>query len=134
MKIVILGCGRVGAHVANSLAMSHDVTIIDWKVGAFDRLSADFPGQTVVGNGIDVDVLRSTHVGEADIFLALTDGDNRNLMAAQTATSLGAREVVARVYDPVRCSIFAEIGMKTFSPTVTGADRLFEMVARAGKE
>lgn len=123
-----MGCGRVGARVAQRLGETHDVVVIDWNQDAFDRLGPDYIGETLVGNGIDVDVLRSTDVGGADVFLALTDGDNRNLMAAQIARSLGAQKVLARVYDATRSSIFGEMGLITFSPTVYGARRLFEMV------
>jgi trk system potassium uptake protein TrkA len=128
MKIVILGCGRVGARVANFLTGSHDLTVVDWNESGFDRLNPDFEGRTVLGNGIDVDVLRSAGVGDADLFFALTDGDNRNLMAAQIGKYLGASKVVARVYDPVRCDAFAKFGLITVSPTVNGARRLFEML------
>jgi trk system potassium uptake protein TrkA len=128
MHVAILGCGRVGARVANSLARQHDVTVIDWSSRAFDRLSADFGGQTVLGNGIDVDVLRSAGMESAALFFALTDLDNRNLMAAQVAKELGARCVIARVYDPVRADTFAAMGIMTVCPTVKGAEALFDLV------
>lgn len=134
MNILILGCGRVGAAVAGRLSRSHEVTVVDWNPSSFDRLPASFAGETVAGNGIDVDVLRAAGVEDADLFLALTDGDNRNLMASQLATHLGARKVVARVYDPVRCQIFSNMGMKTFSPTIAGARRLFAMVTEGSQE
>lgn len=128
MNIVILGCGRVGARVANALSPKHQVTIVDWSSGAFDRLPAEFGGDTLLGNGIDADVLREAGAGDADVFLALTDGDNRNLMAAQIAAQLGAGRVLVRVYDPVRAEIYARMGLETVSPTVFGAQRLFESV------
>jgi len=131
---VIMGCGRVGARVATRLSEDHDVVVIDWNPGSFDRLESDYSGDTVVGNGIDVDVLRDVDVGGADLFLALTDGDNRNLMAAQIARSLGARKVLARVYDATRSDIFGEMGLITFSPTVNGAKRLFALVTKDGEE
>jgi trk system potassium uptake protein TrkA len=128
MNIVILGCGRVGARLATILARSHRVTIIDWNASAFDRLGPDFAGDTVVGNGIDVEVLRSVSTGEADLFLALTDGDNRNLFAAQVAKHLGAHRIIARVYDAERAGIFCQMGFTAISPTVNSAKRLFNMV------
>jgi trk system potassium uptake protein len=133
MKAVIMGCGRVGARVAGALSADHEVTVIDWNPASFERLGAEFMGETIVGNGIDIDVLRSASVTEADIFLALTDGDNRNLMAAQVARSLGAGRVVARVYDATRSEIFDEAGVVTFSPTITGARRLFDLVIGSGE-
>lgn len=128
MNIVILGCGRVGARVANTLSTSHDVTVIDWSRTSFGRLDQSFAGRTFVGNGIDIDVLRRAGAGEADVFLALTNGDNRNIMSGQVARILGAERVVVRVYDATRAEIFADAGLHTVSPTVMGADRLFEMV------
>jgi trk system potassium uptake protein TrkA len=133
MKAVIMGCGRVGARVAGRLCVDHDVTVIDWNPAAFERLSAEFTGETMVGNGIDVDVLRSANVGEADIFLALTDGDNRNLMSSQVARSLGADRVIARVYDATRSETFDEAGIVTYSPTITGARRLFKLLVGSGE-
>lgn len=134
MDIVILGCGRVGARLATTLSARHDVTVIDWNAGSFDRLGEAFTGETVAGNGIDVDVLRSSGVATADVFLAVTEGDNRNLMAGQIARQLGAGRVLVRVYDPVRCEIFRRMGLETLSPTVEGAQRLYEMVTAGGEE
>lgn len=128
MNIVILGCGRVGARVASTLGTSHDVTIIDWNRASFARLDERFAGTTIVGNGIDIDVLRRARAGEGDVFLALTNGDNRNIMSGQVARILGAKQVIVRVYDATRAEIFANAGLRTVSPTVIGADRLFEMV------
>lgn len=132
MESVIMGCGRVGALVAVRLSVSNHVTVIDWNGAAFERLPSGFGGETLVGNGIDVDVLRYAGVAEADLFLALSDGDNRNLMAAQIARQLGARRVIARVYDAVRSDIYASMGVTTISPTVVGAQRLFDLVVNTG--
>jgi len=125
---VILGCGRVGAMVASRLGRTDRVTVVDWNPRALERLPSAFSGQTVVGNGIDVEVLREAGVDSADLFLALTDGDNRNLMSAQIAARLGARRVVARVYDPVRSEIYSAMGITTISPIIKGAERLFQLV------
>src|SRR4051795_11602210 len=102
MFVVILGCGRVGAAIAASLDGAHDVTVIDWNARSFSRLPDTFSGDTILGNGIDIDLLRTAGVARADAFLAVTDGDNRNLMAAQVARQLGAHQAVARVYDAER--------------------------------
>lgn len=134
MDVVILGCGRVGARVANVLSNSHAVTVVDWNSSSFDRLRPDFAGQTILGNGIDADVLRSAGIEHADLFLALTDVDNRNLMAAEVANQLGVPRSIARVYDPERSLVFAELGITTVSPTITGARRLFEMVVGREEE
>jgi trk system potassium uptake protein TrkA len=127
MNIVILGCGRVGARIAAALDGRHQVTVIDRSPDSFSRLPDDFGGETLLGNGIDGDTLREAGVQEADIFLALTDGDNSNLMAAQVARHLGATRCLARVYDAERSEIFAQSGLITFSPTIEGAKRLFDL-------
>lgn len=127
MRVVILGCGRVGALVASRLSKHHDVTVVDWNAASLSRLPEDYEGETLVCNGIDADCLRNAGVAQADVFLALTDGDNRNLMAGQVARQLGARKVLARVYDAERSRIFDGMGLETISPTVLGAHRLFDM-------
>lgn len=133
VNVIIVGCGRVGAGIAERLALNHLVTVIDWRESAFDRLSPDFNGETILGNGIDVDVLKAAGVAAADMLFAVTEGDNRNLMAAQIAKGLGASRAIARVYDPVRCRVFHSMGVETVSPTVKGAERLYSLVV-AGEE
>src|SRR5947209_17843584 len=97
MKAVIVGCGRVVALVASELDLEHSVTVIDWNPSAFDRLSNDFNGETIVGNGIDTVVLKLGQANSADVFMALTDSDNTNLTAAQIAHKMGAGRSIARV-------------------------------------
>lgn len=134
MKVVILGCGRVGARIAKTLSSSHDVTVVDWSRSAFERLGSEFPGKVVQCNGIDVDCLRQAGVDGADIFFALTDNDNRNLMSAQIAQQRGVRQSVARVYDAERGKIFSEMGLSVVSPTIRGAQRLFDLVVGEREE
>ncbi len=131
MDIVILGCGRVGARVANSLDARYRVTVVDWNSHAFERLRAEFSGDTVLGNGIDVDILRSAGTADARLFMALTDNDDSNLMAAQVARRLGARRVVARLYDQVRAEVFEGLGLTTVSPTINGARSIFARITGA---
>ncbi|MGH2443437.1 MAG: potassium channel family protein [Chloroflexota bacterium] len=125
---MILGCGRVGSGLAANLSANHHVSVVDWNQSAFERLPTGFSGDTVLGNGIDADILRAAGVENAALFLALTDLDNRNLMAAQVARELGARRVVARVYEPIRAEVFQTMGVTTVCPTVNAAQKLFEMV------
>jgi trk system potassium uptake protein len=128
MRIVILGSGRVGARVARALSVDHDVTVIDRSSSAFERLGADFAGRTIQGNGIDVDVLRHAGTEYADVFLSLTEVDNANIMAAEVAHELGARRVVTRLYDPSRSGAFDSSDIVAISPTVIGANALFDLV------
>jgi trk system potassium uptake protein len=119
MKAVIVGCGRVGAVLADQLDRAgHEVLILDVSQAAFDRLPSSFGGSAVRGDGTDEDVLRRAGAQGADLFLALTEGDNRNIMAAQLAMeALGARQTVAKVNDPVRASAYAHLGIATLCRT-----------------
>lgn len=131
MKIVIVGCGRVGARIANTLdRQGHDVSIVDTQTSAFRRLSPDFSGRAITGTGIDEDVLRSAGISEADAFIAVTNGDNRNLMAAQVAKVIfGVDRVAARVYDPVRAETFRGMGIDTICSTTTMSNIFLDAVA-----
>ena len=111
MRVIIVGCGRVGARVAAELHQRGEhVTVIDTSPGACNRLPPSFKGETVRGNGTDEDVVRSAGAEQADIFMALTEGDNRNALSAQLGMSVdmeggysrdgpGVGESVARVID-----------------------------------
>jgi trk system potassium uptake protein TrkA len=127
MKVVIMGCGRVGAALATMLDQDgHEVTIIDTKPEAFRRLPPDFRGRKHVGNGIDQDVLSRIGLAEADAFVAATQGDTRNVMATQMARHLfGVPRTLCRIYDPIREEIYRGLGLETISPTLMGA-RLFK--------
>jgi len=119
VKIVIVGCGRVGASVAEAYDRTgHDVVILDQATAAFDRLPSSFSGQALRGDGTDEDVLRRAGAEGADVFLSLTEGDNRNIMAAQLANeSLGVARVIAKINDPVRATAYAELGIATLCRT-----------------
>ena len=126
MKIVIVGCGRVGSALAESYdAGGHDVVVLDLSTRAFDRLPGEFRGSAVRGDGTDEDTLRRAGAEGADIFLALTEGDNRNVMAAQVATEkLAIERVVAKINDPVRAAAYAELGIATVCRTTMLADAI----------
>ena len=128
MKVVIMGCGRVGAMLASFLDKDgHDVTVLDTQPSAFRRLPADFGGKRQVGNGIDQDILARIGVAEADAFVAVTQGDNRNVMATQMAKHLfGVPRTLCRIYDPIREEIYRGLGLETISPTIVGATLLKE--------
>ncbi len=132
MKVVIMGCGRVGAELASALDREgYQVTVLDINPDSLRRLPPDFRGRKAVGNGIDQDVLRKIGVGEVDAFVAVTQGDNRNVMAAQIAKHVfGVPRVVCRIYDPIREQIYHELGLETISPTKVGARLLREALER----
>ncbi|GAC1663315.1 MAG: hypothetical protein NVS9B8_02070 [Candidatus Limnocylindrales bacterium] len=119
MKTIIVGCGRVGSVLADALDRAgHQVIVLDTKTTAFDRLPGTFRGAAVRGDGTDEDTLRRAGAESADVFMALTEGDNRNVMAAQLATeALGARQVIAKLNDPLRASAYAELGIATLCRT-----------------
>ncbi|MHB0912709.1 MAG: potassium channel family protein [Armatimonadota bacterium] len=132
MKVIILGCGRVGSTLASSLSKDgHDVMIIDRKSSAFRRLSPGFKGATLVGNGVDESVLKRAGIEQADAFMALTQGDNTNLMSVQIAKEIfQVPKAIARVYDPIRAVAYQELGVDTFCSTLIAArllkDRLLD--------
>jgi len=123
-----MGCGRVGSTMALALdGQGHDVTIIDEKVSAFNRLGGDFNGTMVVGTGIDESVLRRAGIEHADCFASVTNGDNRNIMAAQIAKVIfKVPRVITRIYDPIRAEVYRELGLETVCPTTIGAELLHE--------
>ena len=132
MKIVIMGCGRVGATLATMLdSDGHDVTVLDIRSDAFKRLPPGFTGRKHTGNGIDQDVLARIGLAQADAFVAVTQGDNRNVMATQMAKQLfSVRRTLCCIYDPIREEIYHELGLETISPTLVGARMLKEMLDR----
>ncbi|MDP9245107.1 MAG: TrkA family potassium uptake protein [Chloroflexota bacterium] len=119
MNVVIIGCGRTGAFLAELLDQGGDtVSIVDVERSAFKRLPTNFKGTPVLGDGTDMDILRQAGVESASAFLALTQGDNRNLMAAQIAKKIfGIKQVFAKVNDPIRAATYRGEGLYTFSRT-----------------
>ncbi len=128
MNVIIMGCGRVGSYLATRLDREgHQVTVIDLTATAFRRLPEEFKGQTVVGTGIDEQVLRMAGIASADAFVAVTQGDNRNIMAAQVAREIfGVRDVIARIYDPIREEVYRGLGLGTICPTRLISDMVHE--------
>ena len=126
MNVVIVGCGRVGAGLAERMSREgHRVTVVDVDRAAFNRLEPDFPGQALRGDGTDEDVLRRAGADTADIFFALTEGDNRNVLAAQLASeTFHVERVVAKVNDPVRAEAYTALGLATICRTRMLVDAL----------
>lgn len=136
MKAVVMGCGRVGARIAGLLDRSgNTVSVIDTDTRAFRRLPQGFGGETVIGTGIDEDVLRRAGIEDADAFIAVTNGDNRNIMAAQVARLVfEVPEVVCRIYDPVREDTYRRLGLTTVCPTTTISAIILDHVMRAASD
>jgi trk system potassium uptake protein TrkA len=133
MRVIVVGCGRVGAGIAERLAREgHSVTVIDISTDAFTRLEEDFPGEAVRGDGTDEDVLRRAGADGADLFFALTEGDNRNVLSAQLATeTFKIAQVVVKINDPVRAEAYRELGMATICRTRLLVDALARHVGLA---
>ena len=126
MKIVIVGAGRVGSTLAEVYDKAgHEVVVLDLSTRAFDRLPPSFRGKAIRGDGTDEDTLRRVGAADADVFLAMTEGDNRNVMAAQVAAeNLGVARVVAKINDPVRAAAYGELGIATICRTTMQADAI----------
>ncbi len=134
MRTIIVGCGRVGAGMAETLDRAgHEVAIIDVSTQAFNRLSSDFSGQAIRGDGTDEEVLRRAGAQGADFFFALTEGDNRNALAAQMARDvLGIGHVVAKINDPVRAATYRTMNLAVICRSTIMVDALSRFVGLPG--
>ena len=130
MKVIIMGCGRVGEQLARLMADDgHDVVVIDYNAEALARLSPGFKGRTVKGIGFDRNVLISAGIEQADAFTAASSSDNANIVAARIARNVFCvPHVVARLYDPRRAEIYRRLGLTTISSTTWGAERIRELL------
>jgi trk/ktr system potassium uptake protein len=133
MRYLIVGCGRVGSALAKYLdADGHEVIVVDENASAFKRLGQKFKGHVVVGTGIDYDVLKRAGAATADGFIAVTNGDNRNIMAALIAQRMfKIKRIVARIYDPPRGQMYRELGVQTVCPTTVGAKLIRDVLMEA---
>lgn len=133
MRYLIVGCGRVGSTLAKLLdADNNEVIVVDENPSAFKRLGQKFKGHVVVGTGIDYDVLKRSGAQSTDGFIAVTNGDNRNVMAALIAQRMfGIKKVVARIYDPTRGMMYRDLGIETVCPTTVGAKMIRDMLLEA---
>lgn len=135
-KIVILGCGRVGSTLAKQMSTEgHEVTVLDLTSDAFRRLGPKFRGQRLVGSGLDQDLLRRAGVDRANVFIAVTQGDNTNIMAAQVAREVfRVGKVVARIYDPIRAQAYRELGITTLCTTTLAAGLIHDAALGGGAD
>jgi trk/ktr system potassium uptake protein len=136
MNVVIMGCGRVGAELTVQLAKSgHRVAIVDKRKDAFDRLPPGFQAQTVVGVGYDRDVLEEAGIKEADAFIAVSNGDNSNIVSARVAREhYHVERVVARIYDPKRAEIYERLDIPTIATVRWAAKQILMMLFHPREE
>ena len=135
MRVVVMGCGRVGSSLADGLSrIGHDVAVIDRDSTAFNRLSPEFAGERVLGQGFDRDVLLKAGVEGADAFAAVSSGDNSNIISARLAReTFGVRRVVARIYDAKRAEVYERLGIPTIATVPWTTDRLLNLLTREGE-
>jgi trk system potassium uptake protein TrkA len=136
MKIIIIGCGRMGSGLARTMSLrGHAVTVVDRDPMAFERLGPAFKGQTVVGIGFDRDVLLKAGIDRADGLAALTESDEANVVAARLASQVfHIPRVVARLYDPRKADIYKRLGLRTIAPVAWGITRAADLLSRSQLE
>ncbi len=136
MHIVIMGCGRVGATLAQILEeRGHSVAVIDRDPTAFRRLGSRFGGRRVTGLGFDQDTLREAGLADAGAFAAVSSGDNSNIIAARVAREVfGVENVTARIYDPRRAEVYERFGIPTVATVRWTADQMLRRLLPAGAE
>ncbi|MFA5362772.1 MAG: TrkA family potassium uptake protein [Candidatus Omnitrophota bacterium] len=133
MFVVIVGCGRVGSELAQLLSSEgHDIVVIDKSPASLERLGNTFNGVVLVGNGFNPALLKQINIERADVFCAVTNGDNTNLVAAQVAKRIfHVPKVIARVYDPQRAHIYAALGLDVISGTTLFASMLRDKIVES---
>ena len=130
MHMIVVGCGRVGSTTARELANAgHDVAVIDRNADSFRRLGDDFSGRTIVGIGFDRTVLLSAGIETASAVVAVTNGDNSNILIARVAREMfGVENVVARIYDPRRAAIYQRLGISTVATVAWATSQVLSLV------
>jgi len=133
MYVIIAGCGRVGSELAKLLSREgHNVVVIDKNQSAFNRLGGTFNGVTLLGNGFDLQLLKSAGIEKADAFCAVTNGDNSNLVSAQVAKKIfNVPRVIARVYDPRRADLYKALGLDVISGTILFAAMIRDKITES---
>jgi trk system potassium uptake protein len=133
MRVIIMGCGRVGEQLARLMSEEdHEIVVIDYDPRALARLGDSFRGKKVKGIGFDKDVLMEAGIEQADAFAATSASDNANVVAARIARNIFfVPRVVARLYDPRRAEIYQRLGLLTISSTTWGAQRIRELLTHS---
>jgi len=128
MQFIVIGCGRVGAGLAQHLSQrAHAVTVVDREPTAFGRLGAGFQGHTVTGLSFDREVLLHAGIGRTDGLAAVTGSDATNLVTARLARQVfHVPRVVARLYEPRKAEVYRQLGVQTITPIAWGIQRLAE--------
>jgi trk system potassium uptake protein TrkA len=136
MRVVIMGCGRVGSELSHALGdAGHEVTVIDKRADAFDRYPPGDHTRTIVGLGFDRDVLEEAGIRDADAFIAVSSGDNSNIVSARVALEhYHVPKVVARIFDPRRAEIYEQLNIPTVATTTWGVKQIQLMLLHTATE
>ncbi|MGB4629284.1 MAG: TrkA family potassium uptake protein [Propionicimonas sp.] len=131
MKIIVIGCGKLGSGLAVELARrGHAVTVVDSKAAAFERLGASFPGKTIEGIGFDRDVLESAGIGQVDAVVATTGSDDANAVIGRLSrTRYRVPQVIARLHDARQAHLYRSLGVHPVSTITWGVDRICELLS-----
>ena len=131
---IVIGCGRLGANLANTLSdEGGNVLIIDKSKDAFRKLSPSFGGLSITGDALDLDVLQEAQINKASVVVAVTNSDNANIMVAQIARELfQIKRVIARLYDPERECVYREFGIDTICPAILSAKEIDKILSETG--
>jgi len=131
VNVIVIGCGRVGSTLAHQLSVErHDVCVLDRDPGTRELLPAGYTGDFLVGNGYNRTLLEQAGIDGADALVAVTSGDNTNIVAARIAKEdYRVPRVVARIYDPRRADIYRELGIPTVASVRWTAGRIHQMLS-----
>jgi len=129
---IIIGCGRLGANLANTLSDKGDnVLVIDKKKESFRKLAPSFGGLALAGDATDLDVLQEAEISKASVVVAVTNNDNANIMVAQIAREVfKIQHVIARLYDPERECVYRELGIDTICPAILSANEIDKFLSK----
>ncbi len=131
MKLIIIGCGRLGSNIAQEMDQrGNEVIVIDKDALTFEHLGKSFHGRKIVGIGFDRDILTDAGINMTDALVAVTSSDEANVVAARIAKFVfRVPKVVARVYDPRKAEIYRRLGIPTISPVAMAGERISEMLS-----
>ncbi|MHB8841742.1 MAG: potassium channel family protein [Candidatus Aquicultor sp.] len=130
MRIIIVGCGRLGSELANSLWLDrHDITVVDNNPESFRRLAKTFTGERITGHAMDQQTLTTARIENADAFVSVTGEDDLNIISARIAREVYyVPRVVSRIYDPIRANIYERLGVSTVSTTTWAVNKIEDLI------
>ena len=136
MRVLIMGCGRVGSELSHALGEAgHEVTVIDKRAEAFDKYPPGDHARRIVGLGFDRDVLEEAGIRDADAFIAVSSGDNSNILSARVALEhFHVPKVIARIFDPRRAEIYERLNIPTVATTTWGVKQIQLMLLHTTTE